>query len=139
MGGAQDDVSAAMAVARLRALRIAVLALHKSVLDAERARYERLHGSITSPQHALRLVMDDPFFAWLRPLSDFVIQADIRLSDRNALPGPADVDQFVSRLRAMVQNGSPTDPFATEYRRVLQSVPEAVVLHGQLMALLSGS
>jgi hypothetical protein len=79
---APDDLTAAMTVARLRALRTGVLALHKAALDAERARYEQAHGPIGGPQQVLRLVMDDPFFAWLRPLSDFVIQADIRLSDK---------------------------------------------------------
>ena len=133
----QDDVNTAMAVARLRALRTVVLGLHKAVLDAERSRYEILHGSIDTPQHALRLVMDDPFFAWLRPLSDFVIQADIRISDKNAPLKSSDVDPFESRLRALVQNGSPSDPFAAEYRRVLQSVPEVVVIHGKLVALLA--
>jgi hypothetical protein len=133
----QDDVGTAMAVARLRALRTGVLSLHKAVLDAERSRYEMLHGAIDTPQQALRLVMDDPFFAWLRPLSDFVIQADIRISDRNVPLKPSDVEPFVSRLRALVQNGSPSDPFATEYRRVLQSVPEVVVIHGQLVSLLA--
>ena len=137
MANAPDDLGAALAAARLRALRTVVLALHKAVLDAERTRYEALHGAMGSPQQVLRLVMADPFFAWLRPLSDFVIQADIRLSDRNNPLKAGDVDPFVSHLRALVQNDATSDQFALEYRRVLQSVPEAVVLHGQLVALLS--
>lgn len=136
MDRAPDDLTAAMAVARLRALRTAVLALHKAALDAERGRYEQAHGPIGGPQQVLRLVMDDPFFAWLRPLSDFVIQADIRLSDRKVLL-PSDVDRFASQLRSMVQSQSQTDKFAVEYRRTLQDVPDVVVLHGRLMALLA--
>lgn len=135
MDKAPDDLTAAMAVARLRALRTAVLALHKAALDAERGRYEQAHGPIGGPHQVLRLVMDDPFFAWLRPLSDFVIQADIRLSDRKVL-SPSDVNRFASHLRSMVQSESLTDRFAVEYRRTLQDVPEVVVLHGNLMALL---
>ena len=130
-----DELTTALSAARLRALRTGVLALHKAALDAERARYEQAHGPIGGPQQVLRLVMDDPFFAWLRPLSDFVIQADIRLSDKKALL-PSDVDRFASHLRSMVQSGSETDRFAVEYRRTLQNVPEVVVLHGELIALL---
>ena len=133
---APDDLVAAMAVARLRALRTAVLAIHKAALDAERRRYEHLHGSIGTPQQVLRLVMDDPFFAWLRPLSDFVIQADIRLSDKKAL-SPADAERFAAELRSMVQSPSASGRFAEEYRRTLQDVPEVVVLHGKLVALLA--
>ena len=136
MDKAPDDLTAAIAVARLRALRTVVLALHKAVLDAERGRYALVHGPVGGPHQVLRLVMDDPFFAWLRPLSDFVIQADIRLSDGKILL-PSDVDRFASHLRSVVQSESLTDRFAVEYRRTLQDVPEVVVLHGKLMALLS--
>lgn len=136
MDKAPDDLTAAMAVARLRALRTVVLALHKAALDAERGRYEQVHGPIGGPQQVLRLVMDDPFFAWLRPLSDFVIQADIRLSDKKPIL-PPDVERFASHLRLMVQSESQTDRFAVEYRRILQDVPDVVVLHGKLMALLN--
>jgi len=136
MSSVPDDLSGALAVARLRALRTVVLELHKAALDAERARYEQLHGPIGGPQQVLRLVMDDQFFAWLRPLSDFVIQADIRLSDKKPLV-PADVAAFASRLRSLIQSESPADRFSVEYRRTLQDVPEAVVLHGKLVALLN--
>ena len=136
MDKAPDDLTAAMAVARLRALRTVVLTLHKAALDAERGRYEQEHGPIGGPQQVLRLVMDDPFFAWLRPLSDFVIQADIRLSDRKVLL-PSDVDRFASHLRSMVQSMSETDWFAVEFRQTLLDVPDVVVLHGMLMGLLS--
>ena len=135
MDNAPDGLTAALTAARLRALRTSVLALHKAALDAERGRYEQLHGPMGGPQQVLRLVMDDPFFAWLRPLSDFVIQADIRLSDKKPLL-PADVDSFAAQLRTMVQSESQTDRFAVEYRRTLQDVPEVVVLHGKLIALL---
>jgi hypothetical protein len=136
MDKAPDDLTAAMAVARLRALRTVVLAMHKAALDAERGRYEQLHGPIGGPHQVLRVVMDDPFFAWLRPLSDFVIQADIRLSDKKVLL-PSDVERFAEDLRSMVQSQSETDRFAVEYRRTLQDVPEVVVLHGKLIALLA--
>lgn len=131
-----DDLTAAMSAALLRALRTVTLELHKAALDAERGRYEHDHGPIGGPHQVLKLVMDDPFFAWLRPLSDFVIQADIRLSDKKPLL-PSDVDRFAADLRSLVQSASETDRFAVEYRRTLQDVPEVVVLHGKLIALLS--
>ena len=137
MDKAPDDLTAAMAVARLRALRTVVLALHKAALDAERGRYEQAHGPIGGPQQVLRPRDGRPVLRrFARPLSDFVIQADIRLSDRKVLL-PSDVDRFASHLQSMVQSKSETDRYAVEYRRTLQDVPEVVVLHGKLMALLS--
>jgi hypothetical protein len=60
-------LASALAVARLRAVRIGLLHLHKTLLDAERERYVRERGPIDGPGHALKLVLNDPFFAWLRP------------------------------------------------------------------------
>src|SRR5262245_25722896 len=74
-------IASAMAVARVRAVRLALLHVHKTLLDAERARYERERGAIDGPGHALTLVMNDPFFAWLRPIAALVVEIDERLAD----------------------------------------------------------
>src|SRR5689334_21375811 len=58
-------VARALAVARIRALRLGLLALHKTLIDSERRRYERDHGRIESPQAALRLLLEAPAFQWL--------------------------------------------------------------------------
>jgi hypothetical protein len=130
-------VETALAAARLRALRLRLLPLHKAVLDAERERYERLHGRIDSPQRALRLVLYDPWFAWLRPLADAIVQIDERLADANAPVRADDVDLFVTQVRGLVQGDAAGAAFHEGYRRALQDVPDVVVAHGQLTALLN--
>jgi hypothetical protein len=129
----RSTIVAALAAARVRGLRTAVLAIHKAALDTERLRYDRTYGPVRNPQQVLKLVLEDPFFAWLRPLSDFVVQADIRLADEKPVTA-AEADAFSDHLRSlMLGDGA----FATEYRRILQETPEVVVLHGRLMALLN--
>src|SRR5829696_4759008 len=64
----EDLLAFALASARLRAIRVALLPLHKTLVDAERSRYERAHGRIESAQRALRLLIEDPWFAWIQPL-----------------------------------------------------------------------
>lgn len=131
----ERTVASAMQAARLRALRTAVLALHKAILDTERVRYERLRGPVSGAQHLLRLVLEDSFFAWFRPLATFVVQADERLSeDRSVERG--EVDTFAAQLRALLQSDESAGDFHHEYRRTLQDVPEVVVLHGKLIGLL---
>ena len=131
----ERTVAAAMQSARLRALRTAVLSLHKAILDAERVRYENSRGKLSSAHHALHVVMEDPFFAWFRPLATIVVQADERLAEQRAIER-AEVDAFADQLRALLQSDESAGDFHHEYRRTLQDVPEVVVLHGKVMALL---
>ena len=54
---------------QLSQLREAVLELHKALVDSERVSYEQNLGTIPSPNHFLQLLTNDPWFAWLHPLS----------------------------------------------------------------------
>jgi hypothetical protein len=131
----ERTVASAMQAARLRALRTAVLPLHKAILDAERARYEQSRGKFSNAHHALRVVMEDPFFAWFRPLATFVVQADERLSEARPLDR-TEVDAYATQLRALLQSDESAGDFHHHYRRTLQDVPDVVVLHGKVIALL---
>ena len=48
---------------QLAQLREALLALHKALVDSERISYEQNLGTIPSPNHFLKLLTDDPWFA----------------------------------------------------------------------------
>src|SRR5580765_8176283 len=60
---------------RLSELRHKLLALHKLLLEDERAAYVRVHGQVTSGD-MLRLVLDHEQFAWLRFISGLVVRID---------------------------------------------------------------
>src|SRR3954466_16130054 len=67
-------------------LRKSLLHLHKTLLEWERAGYERIHGR-ASPGTLLTALMNDPQFAWLRPLSELIVRIDESL-EIDALEGP---------------------------------------------------
>ena len=129
-------VADALAVARVRALRMALLALHKTLIDAERVSYERAHGRIESPHHALRLLMEDPWFAWLRPMAQLIVQIDERLAEKEPLTA-SEAAAFEEQIQRFVRADT-TDPFGVSYQRVLQDAPAVVVAHGRVMSLLAG-
>jgi hypothetical protein len=131
-----DMLASALAVARVRALRMALLDLHKAALDAERVRYERVHGRIPSAQAALRIVMDDPWFQWLHPLAEMIVQMDERLSDDRPME-VIDVEAFVDRIRGLLQRNDGDEPFHTQYHRSLQETPDVVVAHAKVTKLLA--
>jgi hypothetical protein len=121
-------------MAKVRALRVGLLPLHKALVDAERARYERAHGRIASPHEALRLLIDDPWFEWLHSLASLIVRIDDRLSD-DAPILPEEADAYTHQVREFLHGGG-DERFAQLYKRALQEVPEVVVAHGQLMKLL---
>ena len=63
-------------VRRLTELRNGLLRLHKILLESERALYEHDIERIPSAGRYLELVMNDPWFAWLRQLSGLVVLID---------------------------------------------------------------
>ena len=130
----QDPIGQAMTIARLRSWRTALLALHKTLVDSELARFAAAHGPVGGPHHALRLLSDDPWFQWLRPLLVLVVEMDERLADDRPITDE-ELDTFRRETRELLQ--SPADAaFAREYKRSLQELPSAVVTHGKLLELL---
>jgi hypothetical protein len=133
-----DDIARALLVARLRALRMALLALHKALIDAERVRYERVNGRIENAQAALRLVLESAWFRWLHPLAELIVQMDERLSDEKPMEA-IDVEAFVDRLRGLLQRDDGDEAFRREYHRSLQDAPDVVMEHARVTKLLAES
>ena len=132
-----DVVASALAVARLRAIRVALLQLHKAVLDAERFRFDRARGHrIEGPAEALRLALHHDAFAWLRPLSGLIVQLDSRLAEEAEVL-PSEVVDLVAHARSLLQRDAGGPGFHDAYRRLLQDAPEVVVAHGRVTALLA--
>lgn len=62
--------------APLASLRAALLRLHKSLLDAERLRYEIDHGPIKSSGDYLQLLIHNERFTWLQPYTNLIVTID---------------------------------------------------------------
>ena len=111
-------------------LRRALLHLHKTLLDWERADYEMTHGRM-EPMQALQLIYNDPQFAWLRPMSGLIVRIDEALDEEGAV----DIVPLVSSVQDLTSPAAGT-PQAARYHAALQELPEAVLAHGQVVALL---
>lgn len=123
----------AMLVSHLRAWRTTLLALHKTLVDAELARYGAAVGPVGGPHHALKLLGDDPFFAWLRPMLALIVQIDERLAEQRPIEMD-ELENFRQETRGLLQSPGDTTT-GREYQRSLQELPSAVVLHGKLLEL----
>lgn len=119
----------------LEALHPRLLKLHKTLLDHERAGYEKVFGKVTS-QALLQLLLNDQWFAWLRPLSQLIVRIDEAL-DKGSVTGTAKeaqaiIDYTSTLLRASEQGNL----FSISYYTALQDEPAVVLAHAEARKLL---
>ena len=119
--------------ARLTAVRHGLLELHKALLDAERAKYEQIHGKVTAGK-MLQLAFEDAQFAWLRSLSELIVRIDELLETKEA--GDSDREKLLATVRTLLTISGQSTSFSLEYDAALQNDPHIVVLHGRVMQAL---
>jgi hypothetical protein len=117
---------------RLTRLRNGLLRLHKALLDSERSAYERDVERITSPGHFLNLLLEDPFFGWLRELSQLIVLVDETLAQEQA-PTPSDALRLISQARELISPAEAGDRFARRYWEAMQRDPSAVLAHRDMV------
>ena len=120
----------------LTELRRSLLHLHKTMLDWERSVYERAHGRM-SPGDLLGIVMSDPQFAWLRPISELIVRIDEAL-ETDAPDIVTDVEAIVSQTRTLVALDFEMANYSERYRSALQESPDAVLAHRDVTRKLEG-
>jgi len=122
--------------ASLNAAREALLDLHKVLLDYERTRYERSEGAVKSNYHFLQLVIGDPWFAWLRPMSALVVAIDELLTMKAAVP-PEDAEFLIERARDLLTPIAGAGGFAGQLHHTLQDAPTLARHHAAALERLS--
>lgn len=114
-------------MSQVHRVRENLLELHKTLLDAVRVDYEREHGRVETAGALLQLVVSDPAFAWLRPLSQLIVAID----ELEPEAGPKVVGEMVE---ALVERDA---KFSQTYRAWLQASPHVVMQHSKTMRSVS--
>jgi len=121
---------------RLTDLRNGLLSLHKTLLDSERATYERDIARIGSSGELLKLVLYDPWFAWLHELSEFVVLIDETLDAKQGLEG-IEADRMIEQAWELIAPNETGTGFAKGYFEALQRDPDVVLAHGRMRKILT--
>jgi catechol 2,3-dioxygenase len=121
--------------ARLRDVRLRLLNLHKALLDDARAAYEMDRGRIGSNANLLQLVISDPWFAWLHPLSEIVVRMDEMLQV-DAPATDADGKVMLEQVERLLTPGAETSHFAERYQEALQRQPAVIMAHAEVRRIL---
>jgi hypothetical protein len=109
----------------------ALLKLHKALLDSEKIIYEKNVGPIQSPNHFFQLLTGDPYFAWLRPISQLIVAIDETLDAKEPLAN-ADVDAVMNQAVFLLVPAKTGGEFGERYVAALQRDPRVVLTHAQV-------
>ena len=118
---------------RLNRLHAALLRLHKILLDDERAAHEQVHGRVP-PGRMLQLVINEPQFAWLRRISELIVQIDETVESEEP-DSETRAGELLKQIRALLAADSDSE-FARKYRDALQRLPDAVLAHNATTSIL---
>jgi hypothetical protein len=105
--------------------------LHKSLIDVTVVAYEKERGRIGGPSALFQLLVHDPYFAWLRPMSGLMAQIDEALDETDEAPDSA---HFRARIEDLITEGR--HDFSQRYLEVLQNEPDVVMNHAALRRAL---
>jgi hypothetical protein len=127
-----DDPIRAELRASLREIWKQLLPLHRALIDAAGAEYAANVAPLSGPGHLLSLLQEDPFFAWLKPLTTLIVDLDsMARTDFER----ADVDQVIARFEHLF--GATADPeFSSKYVPILQRDFDVAIAHATIRQLV---
>ena len=121
---------------RLTNLREAMLPLHKALLEFDRVGYEATFGKIQSPFQFLKLVMEDPWFTWLAPMTQLITAMDEMLDAKEEPLTVAAVDAVAERVKTLLVATEGGEGFSRHYDEALQRDPDVVLAHAAVAKLI---
>ncbi|MGH9928422.1 MAG: hypothetical protein ACREA9_04235 [Pyrinomonadaceae bacterium] len=115
---------------QLTRVRVILLRLHKTLLNFEREGYERERGKIDNSYAYLQLVMSDLRFAWLRQLSELIVEMDELLAAKET-PKEATAQALIRQASILLTPSESGSEFQKKYFAAMQQSPEVVVAHSE--------
>lgn len=123
---------------RLQELTPALRQLHRAIAENERRAYESEHGTLVSPGDFLHLLITDARFAWLRALSELMVDLDVFLE---ADPSPTDDEAAAVRaeIERLISPPAPREvagDFARRYLPLIAADPNIAIAHARVKQIV---
>ena len=103
--------------------------LHRALMERARRDYESERGEVLGANQLLRLLTTDPYFDWLRSLSELMVDIDMARDD------PAVMAELESAVRPAIEHilsspdAKPAGTFAQRYWPYVQDDPHVAMAH----------
>ena len=114
-----------------RKLASALRELHRALVERARRDYEKKHLVTLGPGELLQLLTANDDFAWLRSLSELMVEIDL-VGDAS----PPHQDEIATAIRAAVEHvlapahpANTASPFAQRYWSYVHDDPHAAMAH----------
>jgi hypothetical protein len=127
-----DDPARAAQRATLREISRTLLPLHRALIEAARAEYDATIAPVTGPNHLLQLLGDDPFFAWLKPITALIVDIDEMVRTDYAA---TDAEAIAARVQRLFGNEA-DEAFAVRYVPLLQRDVDVAIGHAAVRQAL---
>lgn len=120
---------------KLKQLSQAFLRLHKTLLESAKADYEAKNGAITNSNQYLQLVLDDPYFAWLRKISAMIALID-EATSRMRPATETDAQSLLDEAKKLLNFEDADEDFNDKFQAALQNNSDAVLGHNDALKYL---
>jgi len=128
-----DDPARAEQRVTLREMSRHLLPLHRALIESARADYAATVAPVNGPGHLLQLLNEDPFFAWLKPLTSLIVDID-EMARVDFTPG--EFDAIAARIERLFGT-APDAEFSGHYVPLLQREVDVAIAHAALRQILT--
>jgi len=120
---------------RLLNLRLALLQQHKILLEWERIAFEKTYGRVSGGE-LLQLLINNEQFAWLRVISELVVEIDESLEAKDFPMTDADAEGFIAQAGEVFGESDDYREFKLKYQKALEDNPDAFLKHGEIKKMI---
>ncbi len=112
--------------------------LHKALLMLEAKKLEQAEGRKLTPYELLNASLQDPALAWLRVISQLIVNIDTIIDETPSLSNQ-DANRVANEVLTALEKpmGLITTDFWTHYTEYLSSNPDIIMMHSKVKTLLT--
>lgn len=115
----------------LPTLRNQLLALHKLIMNVEKAAYEKAEKVTLSPLKLLQLLTEDERFSWLRQLSQLVVMIDEAMEEKPPITDERK-DDLVTEAKHLLTGSTEPGSFAVRYAAIQEREATVAAAHVEI-------
>jgi hypothetical protein len=128
-----DDPARARFRDALRELSRALIPLHRRLIDAAKDEYAFAYQAVSNPSQLLQLLQEDPFFAWLKPVTSLIVDIDeMARTDFER----EDVNRIAARADRLF-GATDQNEFTAKYIPILQGDVDVAIGHAAVRQALA--